>query len=106
MSWVYIVLMVIFGLFLYVIRCRLQMWYGFLEIIVALVVIYLAFNSPIDYLETGIGYSPTGVLLQHFYGVLAGLYIFVRGMDNIRSGLSAHLRTQWDAVFRGHASQI
>jgi hypothetical protein len=48
------------------------------------------------------GYSVVGEQLQHFYGILAGLYLFVRGMDNIRDGLPVPWRTTWDRIAHGH----
>jgi hypothetical protein len=75
--------------------------YGACEIIVAFVVIYLAFKPPYTVLVTEEGYSPIGIEVQHYYGILASIYIFVRGMDNIRAGLPITRRPRWDKIFFG-----
>jgi hypothetical protein len=42
----YVALAVGAGLLLYVLRCRAQLWYGATEIVVAIVVLYLAIEPP------------------------------------------------------------
>jgi hypothetical protein len=96
-----ITLVVFFGIVMYLIRCRAQLVYGIVEVVAALVVVYLAFRPPYSVLVIEQGYSPWGVQLQHYYGLLAGVYIFVRGMDNIGSALPRQLRVRWDRLFRG-----
>jgi hypothetical protein len=53
---VYIAVTILVALFFYVLRCRRQLWYGACEIIVAFVVIYLAFKPPYTVLVTEEGY--------------------------------------------------
>lgn len=101
MIMVYIAVTIVVALFFYMLRCRRQLWYGVCEIIVAFVVIYLAFKPPYTALALAQGYSPIGIQVQHYYGLLAGIYIFVRGMDNIRAGLPVTCRTRWDNIFFG-----
>src|SRR6266446_523992 len=95
----YIAATLVAALLLYVLRCRRQIWYGACEIVVAVVVIYLAFNPPHNFMMTNQGYSYVGERLEKFYGILAGIYIFVRGMDNICNGLPVTARARWDRVF-------
>jgi hypothetical protein len=95
---------IVVGLLLYTLRCRAQFWYGVCEIVVAVVVIYLVLRPAYDFPIFG-GYSPFGMELQKSYGILAGLYIFVRGMDNIRNGMPFSWRASWDRVFGGISSQ-
>jgi hypothetical protein len=43
MGWIYLVLTILFGLFLYWLRCRHRVLYGAAEIVVALLLIYTFF---------------------------------------------------------------
>jgi|SRR5208282_1450004 len=98
---VYIAVTIVVALSFYMLRCRRQLWYGVCEIIVAFLVIYLSFKPPYTTLALNQGYSPIGIQVQHYYGTLACIYIFVRGMDNIRTGLPVTRRTCWDDIFFG-----
>jgi hypothetical protein len=90
------------GLFFYSLRCRQKLYYGALELIVALVIIYLTFHPPTTYLVTE-EINWWGWALSRSVGFLAGVYVMVRALDNIEKGLPPHLRACWDRVFYGRA---
>ena len=50
MGWLYIVLTITAAIFFYWLRCRWLAWYGFSEILVAFLLIYLAFFPHTNYL--------------------------------------------------------
>jgi ABC-type transport system involved in cytochrome c biogenesis permease subunit len=86
MAWLYIVLTIAAALFFYWLRCRWLAWYAFSEIMVALLLIYLAFFPHTNYLLiNGGGFWDT--VLTEPVKIFAGIYAFVRGCDNIVTGL-------------------
>lgn len=91
------------GLVLYGLRCRKPLIYGLLEIAVAVVIITLTFYPQKSYLL--LSEEPTwfGWLLSKAVGISTGVYVLVRGLDNVDKGLTAELRGRqwWDRVFRG-----
>lgn len=95
----YIILSIVGAVLLYRLRRQKQFWYGAFEILVAFVVIYLAIKPPIMALTLDQGYSYLGYQLQQIYAVLAGVYIFVRGMDNIGNDLPDTWKARWNKVF-------
>jgi hypothetical protein len=98
-----IIVTIAIALGFYVLRCRRQLVYGVFEIIVAFAVVYLAYKPPYTFIIAGPA-SPFGEQLQHYYGIIGGVYLFVRGMDNIGTGLPSGGRARWDRVFRGHTA--
>jgi len=93
-----IFLTIIAGLFFYWLRCCLRFWYGVCEIVVAVVVIYLTFVPPytVVVLED---MSPGRLLMSKGVGILGGIYILVRGLDNLDEDLPAKWRPIWDRIF-------
>jgi hypothetical protein len=86
------------GLFFYWLRCQFRFWYGVIEIAVALGVIYMTFVPQTDYLLLGV--PPTShFLFTKGAGILAGIYILVRGMDNMDQDLPPNWRRIWDKAF-------
>jgi hypothetical protein len=94
------------GFFFYALRIRRRLAYGLLEVLAAVLVIYFVFfpieNSYLMIAEADI--SPIERLLSMSAGMLAGVYILVRGLDNIDQDLPAGWRFVWDRVFRGKAA--
>jgi hypothetical protein len=78
------------GLFFYWLRCRFRFWYGVCEIVVAVVVIYLTFVPPYTAMVLA-DMSPSRLLISKGVGILGGIYILVRGLDN----LDEDLPTKW-----------
>jgi hypothetical protein len=90
-------------------RCRLRFWYGLAEVMAALIVLYFQF-FPVDrhILSAGGAPQPTALeeLLSMLVGLLAGMYILVRGLDNIDHSLPERWRSAWQRVFYGRAAKI
>jgi hypothetical protein len=72
------------GPVLYLLRCRELLVYGMVELVVSVIVIILAYYPPVVGLAVSIAWwnwlpQPASVVL--------GLYIMVRGFDNVGNGL-------------------
>jgi hypothetical protein len=74
------------GLFFYFVRCRQPISYGLIEIGVGLAIIFVTFFPQTPYLmyDTPLWW---GAQLSRFIGFIAGVYVMVRGLDNIERGL-------------------
>lgn len=86
------------GLFFYWLRCQFRFWYGLVELAVALGVIYMTFYPQTDNLLLNappISHS----LFTKGAGILGGIYILVRGMDNMDQDLPPKWRLIWDKAF-------
>jgi hypothetical protein len=88
------------GLFFYWLRCRWRLVYGLVELVVALAVIFLTFcpQTP-NYLSDSQVPPWWGWLLSKSVGASAGIYVMVRGLDNIHNGLPPKWRCKWDRIF-------
>jgi hypothetical protein len=95
-----IVITIFLGIFFYVMRCRWQLAYGVFEVLVSLVVISLTFYPPTTYLVVA-EFSWQGWFLSKSVGVLAGIYVMVRGLDNIEKGLPPAWQDKWMRAFHG-----
>jgi hypothetical protein len=87
-----------FSVLLYKLRRTHLFWYGCIEIVVGLVVQFFAFVP----LRPSMSLNPQttvdlGVLTG--IGVLGGIYIIVRGLDNIDNDLPPTWRPHWDRFF-------
>jgi len=100
MAYIGVLMTIAAGLFFYRLRCRKRLWYGLVELAVAFVIIYLAFNPP-DTVLVEEKVSWLGMNLRMIVGLLAGIYVMVRGLDNIEQGLSLERRVPWDRLFYG-----
>jgi hypothetical protein len=93
---------VIAALVLYWLGCRRRLYYGMIELVVALTVMVLAFYPQTvgNVLVNG-AYTPSalGSLIAKLIPLSAGVYIFVRGLDNIEAGMSAASRSKWKRWF-------
>jgi drug/metabolite transporter (DMT)-like permease len=94
---------VLAGLVFYRLRCRHQFWYGVLEIVVGIVIIFLTWFPQTTVLIVA---EPSffGYLLSKGTGILAGVYILVRGLDNMERGLPQDRRSTWQRIFYGKMS--
>jgi hypothetical protein len=99
---IYIVLTVLAGAMFYGLRCRSRFWYGVLEVVTSIVVIFVSWVPQKSYLlahqGTGFLNSEIGTII----GIVGGIYILVRGLDNIGSDLPVRWQVLWDQIFRGH----
>jgi hypothetical protein len=88
MGWVYFAGAILVGVFLYWFRSRCLVWYGVVEILVALLLIYIFFfpEGP-GVVGVGMWVGPLGPvwgqLLSRAVTLFGGLYALVRGLDNI-----------------------
>jgi hypothetical protein len=98
MADILIVIAIVAGFAFYALRCRQRLCYGVLELMVSLVIFYLTFHPP--YINLVVD-KPTfsSWLLSQGVGLLAGVYVMVRGLANIEKGLPPQLRVSWDRVF-------
>lgn len=101
MSAVYFVATVVAGLFLYRVRGLHPFWYGTGEIVVALAMIYLWFSPPVSFLVVD-EMSTWGLALSRSVGLVLGVYLLVRGMDNVDRDLPRTWRARWDRLFPKH----
>jgi energy-converting hydrogenase Eha subunit A len=74
------------GFALYWLRGRMPFVYGILETVVGTLAIFYAIQSP-------------AALPAKLIALLGGLYIVVRGLDNMDKGLPNPLRSTWDRWF-------
>jgi hypothetical protein len=98
MAVIWLVLLILVGTGFYWLRSRCRFWYGLVEVGAAILVTFLTFYPQTNYL---LGNGPTfpGSLLRGTAGFFAGVYIFVRGMDNIAQDLPNALKPLWSRVF-------
>jgi hypothetical protein len=94
------------GVLFYVLLCRRQLAYGLVELVVALLVIVLTFYPQTNYLLLEEEPPRWGWLLSKSVGTSAGIYVMVRGLDNIGKGLPPKWRGKWDRIFYGRASPL
>jgi hypothetical protein len=83
------------GLFFYWLRCRWQLVYGLVELVVALAVIILTFYPQTNYLQD----NSSPPWWAQSVGISAGIYVMVRGLDNIHKGLPPKWRCKWERIF-------
>jgi drug/metabolite transporter (DMT)-like permease len=101
---VVIFVIVLAALGLYKLRRRRRLLYGVIEVLVAVVFIVLAFypqSSGGNVLTDASPSSSTviGVLISRLISLSAGVYIFVRGLDNIDNGkdsMPPTIRSLWE----------
>lgn len=90
-------LTVVFGVLLYWVRSRCRFWYGVCELIAAvLLVIFISVPHQVAYIDEPPFWEPWA---WSAVGWLAGLYVFVRGMDNIGQDLPASWLPLWRSLF-------
>jgi hypothetical protein len=88
-----------FGLIFYWLRSRCRLAYGAIELVVALAVIILTFY-PQSYALLYQKPPLVGSLLSQSAGILAGIYVMVRALDNIHEGLGPRRRAKWERAFK------
>jgi len=98
MNMIFILLTVAAGLFFYWLRGRFRLIYGMCEIAVALAIISLTFYPPTYYLAYDMP-SFFEMLLSKSVGVLGGIYVMVRGLDNMDMALPTRWHGLWDRIF-------
>jgi len=101
MTAIYFIVTIGAGLFLYQARGLHPFWYGTGEIVVAVAMIYLWFSPPESFLLAD-EMSAWGLALSRSVGLVLGIYLLVRGMDNVDRGLPRAWRRWWDRLFPKH----
>jgi hypothetical protein len=103
MTFVYMTGAIIVGISLFWVRCRNSALYGLVEVLFGLLVIHFSTHPAYTVLAAD-NVNYTEVFLAKWAGILAAIYIFARGLDNIDKGpLPAGLRTVWDGFFHRKA---
>lgn len=92
---------VVLGPVLYRIRSRQPFYYGIGEFLVGAGVVYvLLFPTEMSFLLLA---EPHHSALTDFaslpIGILGGIYVMVRGLDNMDRGLPTRVRPFWDLAF-------
>jgi hypothetical protein len=85
------------AILLYGLRNRYRLLYGMFEIIVGIGGIHIILR-PLVAGDSTIINSKTEEL--KWAAVIGGIYIIIRGMDNVYQGLSLQWRERWNCVFR------
>jgi MFS superfamily sulfate permease-like transporter len=82
---------------LFLLRCRNAIAYGLLEIAVGLVSVFISANAGQNISQATAIYE----LATRALGLLGGVYIVIRGLDNLDKNIPDQWRRLWDEVFRG-----
>jgi hypothetical protein len=93
---------VLVGLILFSFRCRAPFWYGLIELLASWVMIWIAIVTPIVPV-VAVGGQPVSFgipLLAKGTTLLAGIYVSVRGLDNIDKDVPQRFQRIWGKVFR------
>jgi hypothetical protein len=101
MDWLYFFLAVVSAICLYWLRCKYRWAYGAIEIVVALALVCLAIfpEGPIVLVtDNSLIPSPSEQYLKKILTLLAAVYVFIRGLDNLDTGLST---TSWGGASWG-----
>jgi hypothetical protein len=95
------VLTVVLGVILFWFRSRFRFWYGLGEVAAGIAVVLLFYVPHEHPILTAEDPDPAvwAVWAWDVVGWLAGLYIFVRGMDNIGQDLPTRWRPVWHRIF-------
>ena len=86
------------GLFFYRLRGRHPFRYGCIEIVVGLIVLFFTF-VPLTHNAAFVPQTLFEWSLTKLLGVTAGIYIIVRGLDNMDGDLPPSWRSRWDYFF-------
>ncbi|MGD9617913.1 MAG: hypothetical protein AB7H90_21250 [Alphaproteobacteria bacterium] len=88
MSYLYFVLTIAIAIFFYWLRVNRRALYGVCEIVIAIVIIYQLTIPDQPTILLWDGPDPANFFLaSKIVGFFAGVYAFVRGMDNLVTGL-------------------
>ena len=98
MEVIYILLCLIAAMFFFALRRRRPFAYGVFEFLVGLIGLTLTFYPQTGYLLTEDS-SASGLILSRGIAIVGGIYLLVRGMDNMERGLPASWRPFWQTFF-------
>lgn len=86
------------GLFLFWVRQKARSIYGLCEIAAGVFIVVFTF-FPIDASVSGTDQSQIAVILNQRLAELAGLYVIVRGLDNLGQGGLGPFQEFWNRLF-------
>ena len=86
-------------------RRRRPFVYGVFEFAVGVIGLVLTFHPQTTYLLTGEA-SPSGLILSRGIAIVGGIYLLVRGLDNMERDLPRRWRPFWDMLFPQREEQI
>ncbi len=92
MDVIYALLSILAALLLFLLRRRRPFVYGLLEFAVGLLGLMLTFHPQTTYLLSGEA-SSSGLFLSRGIAVVGGIYLLVRGMDNMERDLPRRWRS-------------
>jgi hypothetical protein len=98
MGVIYILLSIVAALFFYGLRGRRPFVYGLIEFAVGLIGLTLTFYPQTSYLLIEES-SFWGMTLSHDVTIVGGIYLLVRGLDNMDRDLPLGWRHHWDILF-------
>ena len=98
MGVIYILLSLGIALFLYRLRGLHPFRYGLGEMAVGIAAIYFSFYPASSAILTKAS-SEFGMALSHGVTLIGGIYLLVRGMDNVERDLPYGWRRQWARIF-------
>ena len=89
---------VVVAMVFYRIRCASRLLYGAVEIVAGIVTIVLGEFPPYAVLTSDTTWT-MGSRAAHMLTLMAGVYLVVRGLDNIGQDLPDWLRPAWRRIF-------
>ena len=92
MDVIYALLSIVAALLLFLLRRRRPFAYGLFEFAVGLLGLMLTFHPQTTSLLTGEA-SPSGLMLSRGIAIVGGIYLLVRGMDNMERDLPRRWRS-------------
>lgn len=96
-SYIFIVPAMIAGPALYLFRSRSPFVYGVLEVVVSWVMILVTIE-----VSNATSVSDGLPLLAKATGLLGGVYVSVRGLDNMDKDIPLRIRRPWNRLFHGN----
>jgi hypothetical protein len=98
MAVIYLILLILLAAMLYWLRRNYRLAYAFIEIAAGIGTLIVSIYPPYI-LIAACEISAIGARFSSSLTIMAGLYIIVRGMDNLDQALPAKWRRIWDRIF-------
>jgi hypothetical protein len=98
MAVLYFLLSMIAAMLLFSLRRRHPFLYGILECAVGITGLMLTFYPQISYMPT-LETTPLGMALSRWVAIVGGIYLLVRGLDNMERDLPRSWQPHWHALF-------
>src|SRR5579871_2210858 len=101
----YIILCIAAAALLFELRRRRPFVYGVFEFVVGLIGLTLTFYPQTTYLLTEEA-SASGLILSRGIAIVGGIYLLVRGIDNMERDLPRRWRSHWESLSPKRDDQI